>query len=266
MSEPVRVGSVLAAREGFESQPATCGCGETFTQSRQQREGRAPGLWFPPQCLDCTAKDSRAAEAANVAARASRCLAELAPPPLYRDATLDNLEPHGDDANKSRLSRLAILGRRYLTDWPYPAQQVLVFIGGPGTGKGHLAWSVAKGVAALGGSVRVAKLASVIRDLRDAWRRDDGPTEEARLKVWRNLDLLVLDEVSRHAFYGEPMRHLYDLLDYRLEWVRPTIITTNETDAGLSEILGPALMDRLVGAGGLVDFGAVSYRRRPRGA
>ncbi|MBK9693668.1 MAG: ATP-binding protein, partial [Gemmatimonadetes bacterium] len=156
------------------------------------------------------------------------------------------------------------IARRYVAAWPQ-VEVLLLFQGGPGTGKGHLAWSLAKAVVSdHGGSARVVKLARLIRDLREPWRSKEGAGEERRLRAYRVPDLLVIDEVSRHAFYGQSVQqHLYDVLDDRLEHQRPTILTTNETDAGIAEILGPALLDRLQGSGGVVRFGDASWRTRP---
>ncbi len=67
--------------------------------------------------------------------------------------------------------------------------------------------------------------------------------------------------MSRHAFYGQNIhQHLYDVLDHRAEYQRPTILTTNETNDGLAEVLRPALVDRLCYHGAIVEFGVTSYR------
>jgi DNA replication protein DnaC len=77
--------------------------------------------------------------------------------------------------------------------------------------------------------------------------------------------LQVIDEVSRHAFYGQSIhQHLYDVIDHRIEYRRPTILTTNEEDDGLEAILRPALLDRVKLHGGVLEFGNASYRARPR--
>ena len=109
----------------------------------------------------------------------------------------------------------------------------------------------------------MATLADIIRDLRESWRRradDDGPSERQRLAAYRSADLLVIDEVSRHALYGEPTQHLYDLIAPREANLQPTILTTNESAAGLEDLIGPALTSRAAGAGGLWEFGTTDLR------
>ena len=64
--------------------------------------------------------------------------------------------------------------------------------------------------------------------------------------------------------YGTKVQqHLYDIVDDRLEHHRPTILTSNEDAEGISEILGPALMSRLSGAGGIIRFPSLDWRSRP---
>lgn len=259
------------ARPGCDEivRPAACPCGATFEQRALLFEGRAL-FATPSRCPACLRAQAEREEVrererratAEAATRAAR-LAELAVPPLYAEVSLDAYRLHGDRAAQARQATALRIARRYLAAWPH-VETLLLFQGGPGTGKGHIAWSLAKAVVAEhGGSARVVKLARLVRDLREPWRSKEGAGEERRLRAYRAPDLLVIDEVSRHAFYGQSVQqHLYDVLDDRLEHQRPTVLTTNETDAGIAEILGPALLDRLQGSGGVVRFGDTSWRTR----
>ncbi len=185
----------------------------------------------------------------------------LAVPPLYRAATLENFTPHGTEGDRRTQTRCGNVARRWLALWP-DVPVVQVWIGGYGTGKGHLLWSVAKQlVEAHRISARVVKLADLIRELRASWGSDrDAAPEELVLVKYRAYDWLAIDEVSAHAFRGEPKQHLYDVVDHRLEYSRPTILTSNESEDGVSELLGGALLSRVNGAGGIVRFGGADYR------
>jgi DNA replication protein DnaC len=111
----------------------------------------------------------------------------------------------------------------------------------------------------------MVKLPVLIRELRDTWNRDSGKTYDQVLAGYVETDLLVIDEVSRHAFYGNQIhQHLYDVIDTRIEYRRPTILTTNESEEGLVEVIRPALFNRVEGEGGVVPFGETSWRSRPR--
>lgn len=260
-----------ATRDGL------CACGASIRQEGVRITDR--WTWSPTRCLACAeryvetrrqdATRERMEDAENATRRKARgateALRALSVPPKYASESLETFALHGTPADRDIQVRLLTLARRYLADWPDPPHMVLIFLGGPGTGKGHLVYSIAKAVAAESASARVVKLSDLVRRLRASWRTADAEAEESVLRDFRQLDLLVIDEVSRHAFYGEQIhQHLYDVIDHRIEYNRPTILTTNETELGIRDILRPALWDRVHGSGGVVEFGQASYRARPR--
>jgi DNA replication protein DnaC len=272
VTAPERTAPVPTRIAAPKTQNAVCACGNTFAQTWFEgfpNQGGPDGRWLPPTCGQCRgdkakeAEDAdRSAKEAEAAQRQAARLKALETPKLYASVTLDSFVFHGEEDDKRRQLRALQIARRYLTFWP-KVEPVLVFSGKWGTGKGHIAWAIARGITeAHDVTVRVVKLGHLIRDLRESWRDQAGPTERERLRAYRSPDLLVIDEVSRHAFYGQPTQHLYDVVDDRIEWCRPTILTTNEDDAGLQQLLGGALIDRIQGNGGVVDFGACSWRAR----
>lgn len=253
-----------------EYQDVPCECGASFRQTKLARR------WLPERCRECqdaadsartvaTRTHDAEARAHAAAQRADRALAALEVRPKYRDVTLSTFRHHGTPADREAQARVLQVARRYLGCWP-DVEPIFVFRGGPGTGKGHVAWSIAKELAEVHAArVEVVKLSDLVRRLRSGWGRAEGGEAEDRvLAHYRGLDLLILDEVSSHAFYGQNIhQHLYDVLDDRAEFQRPTILTSNETDAGLEAILRPALWDRLFDGGGILDFGSASWRSRP---
>lgn len=254
-----------------------CDCGATYQASLLRNKDAV--IRFPPRCTACRERDLSVAqlreaererehqaqrESREQKARASR-LELLAVPRLYADATLDSFQQWGDEESQRLQLRVLGYARRYLTQWPDVAAFV-VFRGPFGAGKGHIAWAIAKGVVTdLGATARVVKLPALVRQLRDTWRRDSDRTYDTILAQYVDCDLLVIDEASRHAFYGQQIhQHLYDVVDARIEARRPTILTSNEDDEGLLEVLKAALFNRLEGEGGIVEFPNASWRSRPR--
>jgi DNA replication protein DnaC len=237
----------------------------------------------PLECSQCRAvraiqaerrrEEAREAELAAVGRRhherldrqRKQAILEFEVPELYFGASLESWVLHGSKDDHLVQGRVLQLARRFLAAWPDDTEILTVLRGGPGTGKGHWVYSIAKQLVDQGVRVQVIKLADLIRRLRSSWRSEEAEAEESVLRKFRNLDLLCIDEVSRHAFYGQSVhQHLYDILDYRLEHLRPTIMTSNEDDATLAEILRPALWSRLLGHGSVVDFGTRDYRARER--
>ena len=221
------------------------------------------------RCAEAQAREAAEEERrARIAARERACrqaLDRLAPPEIFAGATVDGLEIWGTPAQQACTARAVQVARRIVGELsggliPVP---FVALVGSPGTGKTHLLWAIGNALAGQWGiSSKVVRLSSLVRDLRGAWRVKDGPSEEERLEAYVRPEYLGIDEVSRHAFYGQQIhQHLWDVINARLESNRPTVISTNEDESGLAEILGPALMDRLA-LGGLVDCGTESFRRR----
>jgi DNA replication protein DnaC len=252
-----------------------CACGAQIPNQTAVLVSGRPWGWSPLECEACQAK-VKAEEANRVAwahrrhaederryreERIKKATAALDVPPLYAGVSFETWKLHGDAVAQNHQAEARQRGRVYLHTWP-DVPGLLVLRGAPGTGKGHWAWSVARDLTGRGVFVTVVKLGDLVRKLRASWRSSKGDGEEAVLRAYRTVDLLVIDEVSRHAFYGENVhQHLYDVIDNRLEWNRPTILTSNEDEGGLRAILRDALWDRLFLNGGLVEFGAASYRR-----
>jgi len=252
--------------------PCDTGCGNAVTRTvvrKPNGEIMGAGSW---RCATCEAaaeaarhaalaERERLADEARLQARVDRAMKALNVPPLYLDASFDTWVFHGPAEAQAIQDKMREKGRAYLRKWPTVPSLVLLR-GEPGTGKGHWAWSVARDVTRRGDAVTVIKCADMIRRLRASWKSKDAESEEHVLRELRAVPLLVIDELSTHAFYGDSVsQHLLDVLDHRLEWRRPTIITTNEDVPGLQGILRPALWDRVFASGAVLDFGTVSYRK-----
>lgn len=263
MSEP----APAVARVGERWEEARCGCGMTFQQRLLDYGGEKP-LRHPSRCALCVQVEAeeislqqKLREERERQGSLEQRRALLAIPPLYAEARLDNFREAGPPAARGLQRRALRFAQSWLQSWPKPPL-LCGFIGAPGSGKTWLAWALARAVVEeRGGSARVLKLSELVRSLRATWRRDSASSEESVLRELRSPSLLVVDEASRHAFYGAPTQHLYDVLDARLWACRPTILTSNEEDDGLLSLLGPALQDRLDGHGGLLEFGSYSWRK-----
>lgn len=267
MSEPTKIERIPTTR-----QTKCLLCEEEYEQVN------VSGKWFPASHRGCKngppdmrVEDRREFVPAAELRREQEMRAQLLNvPPLYQSVSLDNYGP-----TTPRQREILNDARRYVDDWPrhrelmWAFPQVVLMVGPFGTGKGHLAWSIARAVNSLtprGGGVKMAKCSDLIRDLRQSWGSQEGESETRRLTHYRMLDLLIIDEVSAHALYGEPSRHLYDLIDHRQEWLRPTIVTSNEEAEGIADLLGPALVSRAAGWDGVWQFDGEDYRVRSRKA
>lgn len=265
MTHPVSIAATLAE----STRETACNCGATFSQ------WRFVAGWLPLVCSACSDRDEAAIANERTAERLALSteqrqrlvelrLAQLQIPVLYAQATFENFELHGEEGDRRAQVRALTKARRYCSEWPEVRNDILIFRGGFGTGKGHVAWSISRQLVQEHAiRAHVVKLADLVRRLRASWKKTAEESEDEALRFYRELDLLVIDEVSRHAFYGENIhQHLYDVLDHRQEQQRPTILTTNEDEAGIQSILRGALWDRVFFGGGVTEFGEASYRQK----
>jgi len=135
----------------------------------------------------------------------------------------------------------------------------LVFSGLPGTGKSHLALAIAAHVMDEA-TVFYTNALDSIRRVRDTWRRDSEQSETEVLRMFGEIDLLIIDEVGvQYGTEGEQVI-MFDIINRRYRDMRPTILLTNLGKQGMKEYLGERSFDRLREDGIWVAFDWESFR------
>ncbi|MFQ6014634.1 MAG: ATP-binding protein [Anaerolineae bacterium] len=155
--------------------------------------------------------------------------------------TFDSFKPEGYALNPDKQRNLRSAFER-AQEFARSPQGWLIFKGGYGSGKTHLAAAIANERLRQGQPV----LFVVVPDLLDYLRATFNPTSQTsydeRFEAIRNAPLLILDDLGTQSSTTWAQEKLYQIFNYRYNGQLPTVITTNRE---LEEI-DPRLSSRMV--------------------
>src|SRR5713101_6680601 len=111
-----------------------------------------------------------------------------------------------------------------------------LFVTGPcGTGKTHLGAAIVRQFITKGANVKLVRCADFYRDVRQMFMAQSPVAESAVLSPLENARYLVLDDLGAGSLSDCERRYSLELVDVRLNRLRPTVVTSNWSLAEISE-------------------------------
>lgn len=141
--------------------------------------------------------------------------------------TFETFLPTGHGLTESKQRNLRMAYDRALSYAKDP-QGWLIFKGGYGCGKTHLAAAIANYRISLGHPVLFINTPDLLDHLRAAYSPHAETGYDERFDQVRNAPLLILDDLGTQSNTDWAQEKLYQIFNYRYNARTPTIVTTNE--------------------------------------
>jgi DNA replication protein DnaC len=225
--------------------------------------------WFPVKinredrfCLNCEAgkKIYQQLEKAEVTHRETilaewRSRSGLAP--LQLKQTFDNYFCKPDGPGEKAIVLLKTAAKE---------KKSLLLIGNTGVGKSHLAAAYLNFSIQIGNFGLFISLTELMAALRKTINtKEVSPSWDELLEKYINTPLLVLDDIGQEKPSEKVNEVLFTLLNSRINWERPTVVTTNYgKDVLLETGYSPAIVSRL-GSFEIARLSGEDYRVKNRG-
>ena len=135
----------------------------------------------------------------------------------------------------------------------------LLFVGGTGTGKTHLAAAIANNLVEKSVQARFGTFQNHLDEIKKEF---DQSGQKHYLDDIKGVPMLVIDDLGKELKTDWTQSVLYDLINYRYEHLLPTVITTNLTVDELTNHCGGAVWSRLYEMCDTIIMQGKDYRTR----
>lgn len=209
--------------------------------------------WACPDCLDAQSATRRASygkvQQLWEQQGLQRRLRASGVPPMYQHGAFADLRLPGSDGDADYARRLYGAMERYCADFARTRAKRtgFLFVGGPGTGKTHLACTMAVRLMQEGFDTRYTSLPSLTIEVRASYK-DRSLSVQAILADLIHADLLIIDEIDLHGASDADYQMLYEVINARyVKGDHPTIALSNRDREYLAADLNDRILSRLLG-------------------
>ncbi|MFT8888774.1 MAG: ATP-binding protein [Ethanoligenens sp.] len=151
--------------------------------------------------------------------------------------------PGADTTVRAYMGRVFAYCKQYTEQFSPTTSPSLLFLGGTGLGKTHLALAVANEVLGRGFSVIYDTAQNIFSKIED---EHFGRGEQNFTQTVYDCDLLILDELPDYAT-SFTNSTFYNIINTRTLAHRPAIVSTNLTEKELEARYGQKIFSRLIG-------------------
>lgn len=212
----------------------------------------------PPMCSMCQKEDMEEQEKRkirDIQNHINTRLSNAMIAPRFKEKTFENYNPENDGQKKA-----IEVCNWFIEHWNRSVG--LILIGGPGTGKNHLASAlVKKFVAEKDKTALITEAIKIIRTIKESWKVSDK-TETQVIKGFIEPDLLVIDELGVQFGSETERMYLTEIINDRYNYMKPTILIGNLSVDEIKKIVGERAFDRFREGGKIVIFDWQSHRAK----
>lgn len=178
--------------------------------------------------------------------------------PMYRHMSFESfdVETKITTEEQNRLRKAALMA----VDYAQNPENWLLFSGEFGSGKTHLAASIANLRRDMGEEVMFLTVPDLLDYLRTTFAPDTNVSFDRLFDKVRNVPLLVLDDLGTEAAKPWAQEKLFQILDYRYVGRLPTVMTTAKEMSELNQRIVSRLLDQRICR--IIHINVQSYAQR----
>lgn len=154
-------------------------------------------------------------------------------PPIFKDATIRSFDAniYKQEVSRERAVAAKKAAINYVRNFDFMKENgkgLYLYSDIKGSGKTRLASSIANALVSQHGvDIAFIKSMDLISQIRKTFKRDSELTESDVVASYRNVGVLIVDDMAIKGASEFEERIFYDITDYRLEHKKPTIFTSN---------------------------------------